>query len=163
MISSICIISLLLQSIVSNFVSVTGSYLNPLFAVCALILIFPYFKESNKFLLTSFLYGISYDILFSEMLFMHALLFLLLGIVVMVMNHLWSNHLINNILFLLLIIPLYKVLYYFLLSIIDKIPWKSSMCLEMISRSLLMNLFYIVIAFLITDRISKKFGIRKNE
>lgn len=163
MISSVCIISLILQSIFSNFTKVINSYMNPLFAICALIIVYPYFKDKNKFLLVCFLYGTCYDILFSSFLFIHAFLFVLLGYIIMILNHLWTHNILNTILFAILTISIYKVIYYFLLAVIDKIEWTSTACFQMISHSLLMNIFYITILYFITDFISKKYKIRKVE
>lgn len=161
MISGILAISFILQSIFSNFVCVTGSYFTPLFSLCALILVYPYFKDKNKFLFVCFLYGIFYDILFSHLLFMNAFLFFLLGIMITILNHLWNNHIFNVILFTVVVISLYRTIYYFLLSIIEKIEWTSLSCIKIVAESLLMNVFYVVIAFYITDFISKKYKIYK--
>lgn len=163
MISSVCVISLILQSIFSNFTKVTDSYFNPLFAICALIIIYPYFKDKNKFLGVSFIYGVCYDILFSNFLFIHAFLFVLLGTIIMILNHLWTHNVINTVLFVILTISIYKVIYYFLLAIIDKVGWTSMTCLNMITHSLISNIIYIILLYFITSFISEKFKIHKIE
>lgn len=161
MIISVCIISLLLQSIVSNLIPVQSILLDPLFSISAIIVIFPYFKSNNKFLGTCFLFGLSYDILFSSYLFLNSFLFLLIGLVIQVLNRQWNNNILNIAFFQVLAIIIYQVVYYFLLSIIDKIEWNSTVCFHMIGNSLLLNIFYVIGLYYITDQISKKYKIDK--
>lgn len=159
MIASICIISLLLQSVLSNFLSTPSTFLHPLFSISAIILIYPYFKNKNYYFLVSFMYGICYDILFSEMLFINSLLFLLLAIIINILNSLWNNNLINAILFQIICIFFYQTTMYFLVSIITNIKWNSMVCFSLILNSLLANIIYIIIGYLLVEKISEKLKI----
>ncbi len=161
MVISIFSISLILQSIFSNFTRVIESYFTPLFAICALILVYPYFKNKNYFLFSCIFYGMLYDILFSNFLLMHCFLFFLLGIVIMILNHLWNNHIYSVILFTVITIGIYRIIYYFLLSIIEKIEWTSFDCFKMVIEAMMANIIYIIGAYFITDFISKKYKIYK--
>lgn len=159
MIASICIISLLLQSVLSNFLSTPSTILHPLFAICALILIYPYFKNKNFYFLISFIYGICYDILFSEMLFINSLLFLLLAIIISILNSLWNNNLLNVVLFQIISIFFYQTTMYFLVSIITNVEWNSIVCFSLILNSLLSNIIYIILGYLVIEKISEKLKI----
>lgn len=159
MISGVCIVSLLLQSIISNLIPINTSLLNPLFSISALIIIFPYFKNKNKYLLTCFIFGFSYDILFSSYLFINSFLFFLIGIVVSILNKQWSNHIFNIVLFQVITIFVYQFVYYFLLSIIDKLEWNSIVAFKMVGNSLLLNIIYIIGLYYITTILSRKYKI----
>ncbi|MDD3341141.1 MAG: hypothetical protein PHN72_02950 [Bacilli bacterium] len=162
MIASICIISLLLQSVTSNLIPIHTYLLTPLFSISALIIIFPYFKDKNKYLFSCFIFGLCYDILFSSYLFINSFLFFLIGILILILNRQWNNHIFNIVLFQVLTVFTYQFIYYFLLSIIDKIEWNSAVAFKMVGNSLLLNVLYIIGLYYVTDFLSKKYKIEKS-
>lgn len=161
MIASICIISLLLESIISNFFSTLNSIFIPLFCIVALIILFPYFTRVSSYLIICFIYGLFYDILFSNFLFLNAFLFFLIGMIMTVLYHIWSEHIISILLFTFLSIIIYKIFYTFLLSIILKIQWDSIICFKTIASSLILNFIYAFLLYFVTEFFQKKWKIYK--
>lgn len=161
MIVSVLFFSFLFQSIISNFFSTIHSFFYPLFITSALIIIFPYFKDHDKYLIVCALYGAFYDILCSSIPLFHIFLFFLLGVIILLLNHQWSNNIFNNILFQVIVIFVYETFAYVLVSIIDGIAWNSIINFKLVGSSLLINIVYIVILYCITDGLSKKYKIFK--
>lgn len=161
MIASIYIISIILQSVLSNFLSTPNTILHPLFSLSALIVVFPYFKNKNYYLFSAFLYGMCYDILFSEMLFINCFLFFLLAVIILILNKQWNNTLLNIVLFQVIVILIYQNFMYFLVAIITKIEWNSIKCFTLVFNSLPINIIYIILIYIITNKISEKFKIDK--
>ena len=159
--TSILIISLLVQSIFSNFLNIHISFFNPLFSLSALIIIYPYYKNKRKFFITVFIFGICYDVLFSGFILIHSFLFLLIGVIIMIMYKLWNSLLLNIIIFQIITIIVYQNFYYFIITIIDKLSWNSLMIFKLVMQSLLANIIFISLLYLITEKISKKYKIRK--
>ncbi len=161
MIASIYIISIILQSVLSNFLSTPNTILHPLFSLSALIVVFPYFKNKNNYLFSAFIYGMCYDILFSEMLFINSFLFFLLAVVILILNKQWNNTLFNIVLFQVITIFIYQNIMYFLVAIITKIEWNSIKSFSLVLNSLLVNILYVMLIYIITNKISEKFKIEK--
>lgn len=161
MIISVLLFSLIFQCVFSNFFSPLHSIFYPLFVTSALIIIFPYFKDDNKYLITCTLYGILYDILCSPTALFHAFLFLLLGVVILLLNHQWSNNIFNNILFQIIVIFIYETISYVMISIIDKMKWNSVINFNLVGKALISNIIYIALLYYITDRLSQKYKIHK--
>jgi hypothetical protein len=158
---SILVISLLLQSIFSNFLALNISFLNPLFALSALIIVFPYYKKKNEYLITAFIYGVCYNILFPGFILIHSFLFLLVAILIMLMYKLWTSHVVSMIIFQVIVIVVYQNVYYIIITIVDKLEWSSLTGFLLIIRSLISNIVFISLLYIITEKISKKYKIKK--
>lgn len=161
MIASILITSFLLECILSNFFSPVHAFCYPLFVTSALILIFPYFKNRNKYLLVCAIYGLVYDIVASPIFFFHTFLFFLLAIVLLLLNEQWNNNIINNILFQIILLLIYETFFYVMIAMIDNISWNSILNFQLIGKSIVLNIFYIAGMYYATDKISQKYKIDK--
>ncbi len=161
MVISVLTFSLIFQNILSNCFSPLHSIFYPLFVTSALIIIFPYCKDHNKYLIICSCYGFIYDILCSPILLFHTFLFFLLGVIILLLNHQWSNNIFNNILFQSIVIIIYETISYVMISIIDKIAWNSIINFNLVGRALLTNIIYIAFLYHITDKLSRKYKIHK--
>ncbi len=163
MIPIILIISFLLDSIVSNFISF-DSLFQPLFTLMALIIIFPYFishKGNQNYLLTCFITGICYDLIYTDTLVIHGFLFLLIGYIIMKLNLVLASNCLNDIIIGVIIIIFYRLIMYALLLITANISFDIFAIIKGIYSSLILNIIYIFLVFLITDKISDKMKIRR--
>ncbi len=147
MILSILIFSLFFQSLCSNFIALDTSLWNPLCYLSALILIYPFFKDQNKYYFTCILYGIVCDVLFSEYFFQNAFLFLILGYIVTFFYHnLAWNAIVLQILQLLLLI-VYRLFDYGFLILFSEATFQFATFGKMILSSILFNAIYLALLF----------------
>ena len=81
MIYLILVISFLLDNLISFFLN-TNLLFNPLLSLVSLIIIFRYYhrKDENKYLITSFVLGLVYDIVCTDTVFLNAGIYLLLSL-----------------------------------------------------------------------------------
>lgn len=158
----IIFISFYLDGIVSNFISINTDLLNPLLTLVTLIIIYPYFyNNEKKYYLICFLVGILYDIIYTNTLGLNAIIFLIIGFFVKKINIFISNNFINVSFISLIIIILYRVISFFILILIGYINLDFNKLLHSITSSLLLNIIYTIILYLITDNISRKKHITK--
>lgn len=161
MIPAVVVLSFVLDNVFSNFVSIHGLFM-PLFTLMALIIIYPYFNQDAKnYLLTCFFTGLAYDLIYTDTVIIHAFLFLIIGYLIMKLNLIFSNNYLNVSIMAVICIVVYRIIYYILLLMTANLKWSGLLLLKSIYSSLILNIIYILLAFLITDRLSFKFKIKK--
>ncbi len=163
MIPIVLIVSFLLDSIVSNFISI-NSLLNPLFTIMALIIVFPYFishKSKKNYLITCFVTGICYDLIYTDTLVLHGFLFLLIGYIIGKLNLVLSNNYVNVAIMGLIVIIVYRLVMYAFLLVTANISFDIFTVIKSIYSSLILNMLYVSLVFLITNKISDKLKIRR--
>lgn len=161
MIPIVIIVSFLLDGIFSNFISLDSNF-NALFSLMSLIIVYPYFNKKNSFFLKiCFLTGFFYDFVYTDTIIFNAFIFLLIGIIIIKLNELLGNNPLNNSLMAVIIISLFRCTTYFFLTLTANVITSKEVLLDAITSSLLSNIIYIIIIFIITDNISKKLKIRK--
>lgn len=163
MIYIIIIISFLFESIFSNIVN-NYSILTPLFLITSLSILYPYFKKNKfNFVIVCIICGLFYDIAFTDLPFVNTISFgLCSGLIILGFNYVNYNIYSSNIINILNIV-FYRVISYLLLCIIDYVNFNEVFLLEGISHSLLVNIIYGIILFIIVDLLSKIFNIKKYE
>lgn len=157
----VLVISLLLEAIFSNIVSL-NSLLIPLFLITSLVIIYPYFCKKNiNFFLVCLVSGFLYDLIFADSLFINTLSFSFAGIII-ILGYSYVNYSIysSNILNIIVII-LYRIISYLLLCIIGYTTFNENILLSGISSSLILNIIYGLILYLVIDMISKIFVIKR--
>ena len=163
MIYIVIIFSFLFESVFSNIVNI-NSFLIPLFLLTSLSIIYPYFKNKNfNFVIVSIICGLFYDISFTNSPFINTISFSICsGLIILSYNYvsysIYSSNFIN-----IINIIIYRVISYLLLCIVDFVNFNESILLEGIYNSLLVNLIYGIILFIIVDLISKIFNIKRVE
>ncbi|MBR2834047.1 MAG: rod shape-determining protein MreD [Bacilli bacterium] len=157
------IISFVLDSIISNFISL-NSLFAPLFTLMSLIIVYPYFNGNHKnFLVTSFVTGVFYDLIYTNTIVIHGLLFVAIGFIIIKLNTIFSNNYLNVLIMAVISIIIYRLISYGLLLITNNVSFSWVILLKSIYQSLIINIFYILLAFMITDRLSFRFKIKKSE
>ncbi len=162
MIIIVLIISFILDSLISNFIPL-NSILMPLFTLMSLIIIYPYFNNhKNKYLLACFTTGFCYDLIYTNTIIIHAFLFLVIGFIIIRLNLILSNNYVNVAIMAIIIIIIYRIIAYGLLLITANITFKFFTLFKSIYSSLILNIIYVVLLFVITDRIATKLKIRRS-
>ncbi len=154
-------ISFILDLIFSNFLPYMEgdlSFFTPLIVVVSIFLIVEFFdKEDTKYYITCFVTGILYDLFFTDLLFLNGFLFLAIGYVSKFIYKNFQFDFIRVIFYLILIICLYEGGLSLLIVIFNVVPVTISKVIYKISHSILLNVIYGEILFLIINMLPKKF------
>ena len=153
------IISLLLDGIINNILPfIDLSLFTPLLTLISIIIIYPlYIKKKKEYLITLFITGIIYDLLYTNQLFLNGVIFLIIGIIIMNLYNKISINYLTILLFSLLIIIIYILLTGLILLIFNVVPISINKLLYIIKNSILLNLIYSEILYIILKRIPKKY------
>lgn len=157
----ILIISLLLDGILSNYLPYLVNDLSlftPLLTLVSIFLIYPFFKKKEiSYFIIVFLLGIIYDLLYTNLLFFNAVLFLCIAIITM---YIYKNLEVNAtklIIYLIIIITAYESLTGLILFIYNIVPVTIPKVLYKITHSLLLNIIYGELLYGIIKVIPKKY------
>ncbi len=148
----IIIISLLLDGLLTNFFPYVGSLsiFTPLLTVVTISVIYPLFrKQENKYLLTLFITGIIYDLLYTNLYFIDGVIFFIIGIISI---KLYKYLEIDNFKILLLstiVIIVYELLLFFIIFIFRMTDVSLFKLLYKITHTILLNILYGEIIYVI--------------
>lgn len=148
-------ISFLLEGVVSNFVRLDG-YLLPLFTLISLVMICPFVSESSKYYMYAFFSGFAYDLFYTETIIFHAIIFSFMAVIIRRLNTVLSDNFINILITLVLSIVFYRVITYGFLSFIGAASFEFRALGFSILKSLILNLIYGMILFLVMTKFFKK-------
>ncbi len=163
MLSSVVIvlISLLLDGLLTNYLPyLVGdlSLFTPLLTVVSILVVYPYFYKNNKkYFIFAFVSGLIYDIFYTNLLFCNGLLFLMIAYLIVKMT---DNIQINAFTVLyetLIIIVAYEVTFAILIVMFNLVPVTLSKVLYKISHTILLNIIYTEIIYLILKNCAKKY------
>lgn len=163
MVYVIILLSFLFESIFTNIVN-SYSFLTPLFLLTSLSILYPYFKNKRiNFIIICIICGLFYDIAFTDSPFINTISFgICSGFIILSYNYVSYNIYSSNIINIINII-FYRIISYLLLCIIDYINFNELNLLEGIYNSLLVNIIYGIIIFIIVELIAKIFNIKRVE
>lgn len=157
-------ISLLLDALISSFVpisTINNVFVVPMFTIISLIIIYPYYEEKFSFIKVCILFGLIYDILFTNTLGLNISLFFIIGYIITFMDDILSNTLFSIIIKMLIVILLYDTLTYAILLLMNYMNYGILELFEKLYKSILLNVIYITILYFSTNVIAKKLSIRK--
>lgn len=158
-------ISLILDGVLTNYLPyLVGnlSYFTPLLTVTCCFMIYPLFiSNRKKYLIYAFILGIIYDLCYTNLLFFHGILFLLLGFCTLFIYRTFEVTKIRVILYLFLILILYESFFALMIFIFQLVPITFFKLFYKISHSLLLNLLYGAFLTFIIGILPKKYYIKK--
>lgn len=158
-------ISLLFDALLSSYIPIfinNNNLFIPMFTVISLIIIFPYFNNDEiGYLKICALFGLIYDILFTNTLGLNIVLFVIIGFIINFLDGTLSNSLISVIIKMLVVIIVFDSLTYFILLMLDYMDYGIIILLKKLLKSLILNLIYIIILYFSTNGLAKKYKIRK--
>lgn len=156
----IVIFSLLLDGIITNFIPYLVNDLSlftPLLTLVSIFIIYPFYRKNNlKYLITVFIIGIIYDLFYTNLLFFNAIIFLLIGFISIFIYHNFEVNFLRIILYTVLLIAIYESLTALIILIFNLVPITLSKLTYKISHSLILNIIYIEILYLIVKLIPEK-------
>jgi rod shape-determining protein MreD len=158
MIVFVSVLSFLLDGIISKYITSNTLFI-PLLTLMSLIVIYPYFKESYKYFRYCAILGFLYDIAYMNTIFYAFFIFILIGFIISYFYYLFSNTL-----FITILISLFVICFYRIINALFFITFKSAnidftMFIKSIYSSIILNVVFCVLAYILTNKYSKKHHI----
>ena len=155
------VISILLDGILTNYLPYLVNDLSlftPLLTVVTISLLYPYYRKKERyFFIMIFITGIVYDLLYTNLLFFNGLLFLLIAYVSKIIYRNYKINYFKLIIYIVLIITIYESLTGIILFIFNLVPVTFYKVGYKIVHSLLLNIIYAELLFLIINKLPKKY------
>ena len=156
------IVSYCLDGIISNFIPLHSQLLMPLLTLMSLLIVYPYFNHhEDDYLKVAGVLGLCYDIVFTDTVFLNCVLFLLVALFIRLLNEWFSNNIFSVGLMAILVITFARILEYSILSLVGFFAFDWMYLFQGIYSSILLNVIYVMLLYVVTDKISRKFHIRK--
>lgn len=154
-------ISFVLDGLLSNFLPyMVGdlSLFTPMLTIVSLVIIYHFFtKKKNNYFIICFIVGLIYDFMYTNLLFYNAILFLVLGLVIMFLYRYIRLNWLSLFLFISLVIVGYEIMNVIVILLFSLVPMTFYRFLYKISHSLLLNLIYGEMLYLIIVLVPKKY------
>ena len=162
MISLIIItLSLIIDGILSNIFPYTINNLSlftPLLTLISIYLIYPFYKKKEqKYMITLFLTGIIYDLLYTNLIFYNAITFTIIGIISKYIYKHYEINYLNIIIQIILIVTIYESLNALIIILFNLVPMSISRLFYKITHSLLLNIIYSELLLLIINILPNKY------
>jgi len=153
------IISLILDGIMNNLLPfINLSLFTPLLTLISIIIIYPlYIKKEKEYLITIFVTGIIYDLLYTNQLFLNGIIFILIGLIIMNLYKKITINYFNILIISLIIIIIYILIESLILLIFNVVPITINKILYILAHSILLNLIYSELLYVIMKHIPKKY------
>lgn len=149
----IVIISLFLDGILSNFLPyMIGdlSLFTAYFTLISLVIIHPFFKKKDKdYYILVGITGFLYDLFYTNLLFTNTIFFLLIGLIVSFVYKKMELNILTNLFLTILVIVIYQTIFSLSLFVFNVVPVTVESTLYLISHSLILNIIYGEILYLI--------------
>ncbi len=158
----VLLFSFLLQGILSlyfPFATNRFSFFSYNFIVTSLVIIYPIFSKKKKITLyyvICMVYGLFFDLVYTNTLMIDSLLFLLVGILVKNLYSKFSDTTLNLFLIVCISNTLYDIFFYLLLVLFKNIQFYPLDLVYKIIGSIFINLLYSVLFYKIVSRYKEK-------
>ena len=162
MIPLVILLSFMLEILFSNIVSANSLFI-PLFFIVSLIITYPYFKSKISFIIIFTICGLIYDLGFVNTVFINTICFTAVGFLTLFLHSYMNYNLVSTSIVTLLIIVFYRIINYLLLCLTAYTNFHFLSLFKGIYSSLIVNIIFGVIIYLLLETLSKKFNIKKNE
>ena len=157
----IIIITILLDGVLTNILPYTVNNLSiftPMFTILLPIVIYPfYIKEEKKYLITLIIIGIIYDLFYTNLLFYDAIVLFIFGLIMIKLYKNIGYNYVKVLIYALLSIIVYELFNSLIILIFNLVSINPMKVLYKISHSIILNIIYISILYLIIKKLPKKY------
>ena len=150
------IISFFLDGIFSNYVSmdiINPSYLNTIYSVIALVIIFSYFENKTKYIYILIILGIFFDITYTNTFLVNVAIFFIIYLFLNIIDYHLSNNLFTVNIKALISITIYHIMTYIILLLAHYHNYPISLLSLILTRSIIMTIIYTTISYLLIKKI----------
>lgn len=153
------ILSFILDGILTNFLPyIELSLFTPLLTLVSIFLIYPLYKKTEiRYFVTLIILGILYDLFYTNLLFFNAILFLIIGFITKIIYKNLDINFIKLIIYIIGIIIIYELTTGLIIFIFNLVPITITKILYKITHSILLNVIYAELIYLVLKIIPKKF------
>jgi len=160
------ILSLLLDGILTNYLPFLVNDLSlftPLFTLVSIFIIYPFYrKNEKKYFIIVIIIGLLYDLFYTNLLFLNAILFFIIGLLTKYLyKNLETSHL-KLLIYIPIIIAVYESLTAIVLFTFNIVPITFSKLGYKIVHSLILNIIYGEIIYFISNIVKRKKKISIN-
>ena len=158
------IISIILDFLLSSFISTTYQNINiffPVLLVSSLPTFYIILKNKKLFFIIVLITGIIYDTIFSDIFLINSYCFILYSLFINVYYQKHNPKVLNVLLISILGIIFYDAFIFFILILTNYSSFKINDLYYKITRSILINLIYVVISMILLK--SRIFGYKKRK
>ena len=157
----IIIVSLILDGILSNFLPYLYTNLSiftPLFTLISIFMIYPFFKKKEKtYFILIFIVGIIYDLFYTNLLFFNGVLFVTIGLLIKYIYKTYEITPLRLILYIIVLVTAYESLTGLILLIYNVVPVTFYKVFYKIINSLLLNIIYAELIYLVIKLLPRKY------
>ena len=157
----IIIVSLILDGILSNFLPYLYTNLSiftPLFTLISIFMIYPFFKKKEKtYFILIFIVGIIYDLFYTNLLFFNGVLFVTIGLLIKYIYKTYEITPLRLILYIIILVTAYESLTGLILLIYNVVPVTFYKVFYKIINSLLLNIIYAELIYLVIKLLPRKY------
>lgn len=157
----ILIISFILDGILSSFLPYSVGNLSlftPLLTIVSLFIIYKfYYHKEKEYYIIAFILGIIYDLFYTNLLFFNGLVFLLMAYLFVKIYRVLKVDSFRIIIYICLVIIFYEVVCSIVFLIFNLVPITFNGVLYKITHSLLLNIIYGELLYVIINAIPKKY------
>lgn len=158
------IISFITEGLISNYIS-SSFYLTNLFStlytLICLVVIYPYFNNKKKYYILLIVFGILFDIVYTNTFLLNVFVFLVISLIIRVLNFILpENILITNVISIITIIS-YHILSYTILTIINYNSYPITLLFNICINSIIMTIIYTSLLYLISKFLFNKFDLKQ--
>ena len=155
------ILSLILDGILSNFLPFLVndlSYFTPMFSIVCIFISYPFYRKSEvKYYIILFIFGVVYDLFYTNLLFIDGCLFVILGYISYYLQKIFGLGYLKMILYAIVMVCSYEILLSLILFIYNMVPITVTFVLYKISHSLILNIIYLELLYTVVKIIPKKY------
>lgn len=153
-------ISLYLDGLLTNLLPYLEndlSLLTPMLTIVSLFIIYPFYRKRQKeyFILLG-ITGIIYDLLYTNLLFYDALVFILFGVIIRYIYKNLDIVPIKNSLYVIVLIIIYELLMSLMILIFQLVPITPQEVIYKITHSIILNVIYLEVVNFIIKKLPKK-------
>ena len=142
------ILSFLFEGAFSVLLPIYNSFFLPLFTVTSFVILYPYFnKYDSPFFIFCIVIGLCYDIIYTNTIFIHAMIFLILGYFISLFYRIISYRIWSCFFILISSIMVYRIMSFLLLAITGYISFDILRLFHSIYSSILINVLYAFLLY----------------
>lgn len=159
----ILIISFLLDGLMSNYITnniINISLFSTVYTVIALVIIYKFFSNDKKYLTLISIFGLLFDIVYTNSLFLNSFTFFIIGIVIIFLTNKFASNIINNIVLSLISVFLYYIITSIILFLINYNNFNTYLIFKILYSSIIMTTIYSFISLIIIDILDKKISFK---
>lgn len=157
----ILIISFLLDGILTNFLPYgvgNLSLFTPLLTIVSIVVIYSFFyHKENIYYIIAFILGIIYDLFYTNLLFLNGFLFLLIAVFITKIYKLVGFNWIWILIDILVSIIIYECSFAIIIVIFNLVPMTFNRLIFKIIHSIILNILYGELLYLIIKILPKKY------